>query len=102
MDDNPAVSTASAATAVSVDRLRKTFADAVALDGVSLTAAAGTIVGLLGPNGAGKTTLVRCLTTVLRPDSGSATVGGYDVVRQADAVRASIAVTGQSVALDAL
>jgi ABC-2 type transport system ATP-binding protein len=99
---NPAVSSASAATAVSVDRLRKAFAGTVALDGVSLTAAAGTITGLLGPNGAGKTTLVRCLTTVLRPDSGSATVAGYDVVTQADAVRASIAVTGQAVALDAL
>jgi len=58
-----------------------------ALDGVDLEVQEGTVLGLLGPNGAGKTTTVRILTTLLRPDSGSARVGGLDVVREAQGVR---------------
>jgi ABC-2 type transport system ATP-binding protein len=80
--------------------LRRSFGDKAAVDGVSFDVPAGTVVGLLGPNGAGKTTTVHCLTTLLRPTSGSATVAGYDVVRQAADVRRSIAVTGQFAALD--
>jgi ABC-2 type transport system ATP-binding protein len=80
--------------------LRRSFGDKAAVDGVSFEVPAGTVVGLLGPNGAGKTTTVHCLTTLLRPTSGSATVAGYDVVRQAAEVRRSIAVTGQFAALD--
>jgi len=62
--------------------------------------ARGTVVGLLGPNGAGKTTLVRVLTTLLTPDSGRAIVEGYDVVKDADALRHVIGLAGQSAAVD--
>ncbi|MBR7839851.1 ATP-binding cassette domain-containing protein, partial [Actinospica durhamensis] len=58
------------------------------------------VLGLLGPNGAGKTTAVRCLTTLLRPDSGRAVVAGLDVLRQPDAVRRSIGLSGQFAAVD--
>src|ERR1700683_3871454 len=71
-----------------------------ALDGVSLAVESRTVFGLLGPNGAGKTTAVRILTTILRPDSGSATVLGHDVVREAAAVRAVIGLAGQYAAVD--
>ena len=67
-----------------------------ALDGVDLEVQEGTVLGLLGPNGAGKTTTVRILTTLLRPDSGSARVGGLDVVREAQGVRRAIGLSGQS------
>ena len=66
-----------------------------ALDGVSLNVPVGQVFGLLGPNGSGKTTMVRILATILSPDSGSATVDGKDVVKQADAVRRSIGLAGQ-------
>ena len=52
-----------------------------ALDGIDMVAREGTVFGLLGPNGAGKTTAIRVLSTLLRPDAGRASVGGYDVVR---------------------
>ena len=68
--------------------------------GLNLTVAAGTIYGLLGPNGAGKTTTVRMLTTLLRPDGGRAAVLGYDVVREAAAVRRRIALAGQAATVD--
>src|ERR1022692_4634087 len=71
-----------------------------ALDGVSLAVESGTVFGLLGPNGAGKTTAVRILTTILRPDSGSARVFGHDVAREPEAVRASIGLAGQYAAVD--
>jgi len=61
---------------------------------------AGTILGVLGPNGSGKTTAVRVLTTLLRPDRGTARVAGYDVVTQATQVRRRIGLAGQSAALD--
>jgi ABC-2 type transport system ATP-binding protein len=71
-----------------------------ALDGVSLEVEEGTVLGLLGPNGAGKTTVVRILSTILGPDSGRASVLGYDVVSQADAVRRTIGLAGQYAAVD--
>ena len=70
------------------------------MDGVDLAAPAGTVLGLLGPNGAGKTTIVRILTTLLDPDGGSARVAGYDVVRDAEALRSVIGLTGQYAAVD--
>ena len=87
--------------AVVVEGLRKRFGDVHALDGVDLRIAEGSIFGLLGPNGAGKTTAVRVLSTVLPPDGGRAEVLGFDVVRQADAVRRRIGLAGQFAAVDA-
>ena len=71
-----------------------------ALNGVDLEVAEGTVLGLLGPNGAGKTTAVRILTTLLRPDEGSARVDGLDVLRQPQAVRRTIGLSGQYAAID--
>ncbi|MGE0688273.1 MAG: ATP-binding cassette domain-containing protein [Dehalococcoidia bacterium] len=71
-----------------------------ALDGLNLEVEEGTVLGLLGPNGAGKTTTVRILATLLRPDAGHATVAGFDVVRQADALRKIIGLSGQYAAVD--
>lgn len=80
--------------------LRKSFGDHVAVDGVTLRADRGSIFALLGPNGAGKTTTVNMLCTLLRPDSGHATVAGRDVVHDPSGVRRSIMLTGQFAALD--
>jgi ABC-2 type transport system ATP-binding protein len=85
---------------VQVSGLVKAYGDVVALAGVDLVVERGCTVGILGPNGAGKTTLVRILTTLAHPDGGTARVCGHDVVRDAAAVRRSIGVTGQHVALD--
>ncbi len=82
--------------------LRKSFGDHVVLDGIDLDVAAGTIFALLGPNGAGKTTTVQILSTLIRADSGEARVAGHDLVREPDAVRAAIGVTGQFSAMDNL
>jgi ABC-2 type transport system ATP-binding protein len=78
----------------------KRYGETQALDTVDLHADAGTILGVLGPNGAGKTTAIRILTTLARPDSGTARVAGHDVVTEAAAVRRSIGVTGQDATLD--
>jgi ABC-2 type transport system ATP-binding protein len=78
----------------------KKAGDVRALDGLDLEVAEGTVLGLLGPNGAGKTTTVRILATLLRPDSGRATVLGYDVVRDADKLRHEIGLSGQYAAVD--
>jgi daunorubicin resistance ABC transporter ATP-binding subunit len=80
--------------------LRKRYGATLALDGLDLAVPAGAILGVLGPNGAGKTTAVRILTTLARPDGGSARVAGHDVVREADAVRRAIGVTAQSATVD--
>src|SRR5262245_13981234 len=87
--------------AIEATDLVKTYpGDVRALDGISLSVASGTIFALLGPNGAGKSTTVKVLTTLSRPDSGSATVAGHDVRRQPDRVRRSIGVVGQKAAVD--
>jgi ABC-2 type transport system ATP-binding protein len=70
------------------------------LSNLDLVVRSGTIFALLGPNGAGKTTLISILTTLLQPDSGTARVAGYDVVREPAAVRRAIGLTGQSAAVD--
>jgi ABC-2 type transport system ATP-binding protein len=82
--------------------LHKSFGATHALDGLSFDAKEGTILCVLGPNGAGKTTAVRILTTLIRPDSGSATVAGIDVQRHPAEVRNQIGVAGQYAALDEL
>ncbi|WP_350281435.1 ATP-binding cassette domain-containing protein [Kribbella sp. HUAS MG21] len=73
-----------------------------ALDGIDLDVPEGTVLGLLGPNGAGKTTTVRVLTTLMRPDAGSARVLGHDVVAEADTVRSLVGLSGQYAAVDEL
>ena len=80
----------------------RTFSDGDfrALDGVSLQVPTGQVFGLLGPNGSGKTTMVRILSTVLSPTSGSAIVGGYDVVKHPGHVRRVIGLAGQFAAVD--
>ena len=85
--------------AILVEGLTKSFGEVRALRGIDLSVPRGTVLGVLGPNGAGKTTAVRILTTLLRPDGGRALVEGYDVVRQAAAVRRSIGLSGQSAAI---
>lgn len=91
-----------AAPALSVRGVEKAFGDLPVLRGVDLEVAPGTVVALLGSNGAGKTTLVRILATLLRPDAGSATVHGFDVVTEAADVRRSISLTGQFAAVDGM
>ncbi|MFD4345330.1 ATP-binding cassette domain-containing protein [Streptomyces coelicoflavus] len=86
--------------AVLSEGLEKRFGTVRALRGLDLAVAEGTVCGLLGPNGAGKTTAVRLLTTLLRPDAGSARIAGHDLVREAAAVRRLIGVTGQYASVD--
>jgi oleandomycin transport system ATP-binding protein len=86
--------------AIVAEGLVKRFGETTALAGVDLAVRTGTVLGLLGPNGAGKTTAVRVLATLIRPDQGHATVGGYDVVRQAHQVRRLIGLTGQYASVD--
>jgi ABC-2 type transport system ATP-binding protein len=93
------VSAPSSGPAILVEALTKSFGEVRALRGIDLTVPRGTVLGVLGPNGAGKTTAVRILTTLLRPDGGRALVEGYDVVRQAAAVRRTIGLSGQSAAI---
>ncbi|MFC9790837.1 ATP-binding cassette domain-containing protein [Rhodococcus sp. NPDC127528] len=88
------------AAAVEVRDLVLHYGKTLALNGTSFTVPEGTVLGVLGPNGAGKTTAVRILATLLRADSGSASVFGLDVVTRADEVRATIGLTGQFAAVD--
>jgi ABC-2 type transport system ATP-binding protein len=88
--------------AIVVNGLHKSFGPTLALDGVDLTVAEGTIFALLGPNGSGKTTIVRILSTLIPADAGELRVAGHDVLRDADGVRKAIGVTGQFSALDEL
>ena len=90
----------SSTPAIEVRGLTKRFGDVQALDGIDLVVEPGTVYGLLGPNGAGKTTAVRVLTTIIKPDTGSATVLGLDVVEHAQAVRGLIGLAGQYAAVD--
>ena len=87
-------------SAIEVSGLAKHFGEVKALNGISFQVEQGTILGLLGPNGSGKTTTVRILSTLIRPDAGSAKVGGFDVVAQHDEVRTVIGLTGQYAAVD--
>jgi oleandomycin transport system ATP-binding protein len=85
---------------IEAEGLVKSFGATRALQGIDLTVPRGTVLGVLGPNGAGKTTAVRILATLLTPDAGHARVGGHDVVRDAQAVRRSIGLTGQYASVD--
>jgi ABC-2 type transport system ATP-binding protein len=89
-----------AGAAIEAEGLRKAFGDVQALAGVDLVAQQGTVLGLLGPNGAGKTTAVRVLTTLLKPDAGTARVAGIDVVADAARLREQIGLAGQYAAVD--
>jgi ABC-2 type transport system ATP-binding protein len=80
--------------------LAKRFGDTIALDGVDLRIGQGTVYGLLGPNGAGKTTTIRILATLLKPDRGTGTILGLDVVRDARRVREKVSLTGQYASVD--
>ena len=80
--------------------LTKKFGDVVALNGIDIEVEEGTVLGLLGPNGSGKTTIVRILATLIQADSGSASVGGFNVATQQDDVRNVIGLTGQYAAVD--
>src|SRR5690349_23654781 len=86
--------------AIVVDGLKKSYGSVQALCGVDFSARTGTVLGLLGPNGAGKTTAVRILSTLLKPDGGTARVAGLDVVKDAPALRAKIGLAGQYAAVD--
>lgn len=86
--------------AIEVKGLRKSFKDTEVLKGVDFEVKRGEIFALLGSNGAGKTTIVRILSTLLKPDSGTVTVSGFDVVSKPDRVRQSISLTGQFAAVD--
>ena len=88
--------------AIEVRGLRKSFKNTVVLDGIDLTVPTGSVTALLGPNGAGKTTTVHILSTLVRPDGGTALVNGIDVTRDPDGVRAAIGLTGQFSAVDKL
>ncbi|MDQ3307440.1 MAG: ATP-binding cassette domain-containing protein [Actinomycetota bacterium] len=94
--------TSSGTTAVEAIDLVKHFGDTVAVDGVSFSVPQGSVLGLLGPNGAGKTTLVRMLTTLSRPTSGTGLVGGHDIIKEPEAVRRSMGLTGQAATVDEL
>jgi ABC-2 type transport system ATP-binding protein len=88
------------ALAIETKGLVKRFGEKTAVDGIDLAVKAGTVYGVLGPNGAGKTTTIRMLATLVRPDGGSASVLGHDVVTDAAAVRGCVSLTGQFASVD--
>ena len=88
--------------AITASGLRKAYGDKVVLDGVDLQVRAGSVFSLLGPNGAGKTTTVNILTSLLRPDGGTARVAGFDIATETKKVRSAIGVTGQFASVDDL
>src|SRR6266498_1840255 len=86
--------------AIQVKGLQKSYKQLHVLKGVDFEVEKGSIFALLGSNGAGKTTIVKILTTLLKQDSGTATVNGFDVASKSDSVRQSISLTGQFAAVD--
>jgi len=86
--------------AIEASGLAKSFGETRAVCGVDLAVQSGTVYGFLGPNGAGKTTTIRMLATLIEPDEGTAYVLGHDVVREADAVRRRVSLTGQYASID--
>ena len=85
---------------ISARGLAKSYGRVRALNGIDLEVARGTVLALLGPNGAGKTTAVRILSTLLRPDAGQVSIGGYDVLRDPRRVQRLIGLAGQSASVD--
>ncbi len=81
--------------AIETTGLQKRYGETRAVDGINLSIPTGTVYGLLGPNAAGKTTTIRMLTTLIKPDGGSARVLGHDFLKEAAEVRANVGVTGQ-------
>jgi ABC-2 type transport system ATP-binding protein len=100
MTQNGVRGTASAKTAIAVERIIKRYGDFEAVKGVDFAVAEGEIFGLLGPNGAGKSTLIRMMTTLIPLTAGKAIVGGYDVAREPDKVRRCIGVIPQALTSD--
>ena len=96
------MSMTSGSPAIEARGLTKRFGEVLALNGLDLVVESGTVLGLLGPNGAGKTTAVSILTTLLQPDSGSATIAGVDLVAEPHRVRERIGLSGQYAAVDNL
>lgn len=92
----------SSSYAITATGLRKAYGEQVVLDGIDLSVAEGSVFSLLGPNGAGKTTTVQILSTLIDADGGDAWIGGHDLSREPDAVRAQIGVTGQFAAVDGM
>jgi ABC-2 type transport system ATP-binding protein len=100
VEDKISVGHSADGLAIRAEGLVYSFGDNIAVDGVDLAVRKGSVYGFLGPNGAGKTTTIRMLATLLRPDAGTAHVFGHDVVREADAVRGRVSLTGQFASVD--
>jgi len=92
--------TTQAPLAIEATGLVKSFGETCAVDGVDLAVRTGSVYGVLGPNGAGKTTTIRMLATLIQPDAGTAHVLGHDIVKEADAVRRAVSLTGQLASVD--